>query len=142
MSRSSPVTLNHPDALRGFVLAVHGQAGIRWAVEGTNVGREFRHRTEDDGPGIDSALVTLRSLPGRTVSENAVVGAEAAARQRRRGDSMTWFHWLLIALFALEPFLKILLIGSPRKPITRADAAFALVVNALLIWCVVAIATP
>lgn len=46
---------------------------------------------------------------------------------------MTWFHWVLVALFALSSIGRILLIGKERKPITPGQAAVGVLVDGLFI---------
>jgi hypothetical protein len=45
---------------------------------------------------------------------------------------MTWFHWLLVVLFAVKAVARIGMIGEPRQPITKGDAFVGVVVNVLL----------
>lgn len=47
---------------------------------------------------------------------------------------MTWFHWLLVAIFALDGLLSIAMINEPRRPTTTSTAIFSVIVCALLIW--------
>jgi hypothetical protein len=50
---------------------------------------------------------------------------------------MSWFRWLLVALFALEIVGRTLVIGKPREPWTPKDAAAAIIINGLMIVGVV-----
>lgn len=47
---------------------------------------------------------------------------------------MGWFPVLLIGLFVLEIFGKVLLVGRGRGPYSTSEAVGTLVGNALLIW--------
>lgn len=51
---------------------------------------------------------------------------------------MHWFNWLLIAMLGLTAVLKVLIIGEPRKPLTRGIVAADLIVAGLLIAGIVA----
>ena len=47
---------------------------------------------------------------------------------------MTWFHWLVIAIWAIGPIGTIARIGNQRKPLDKADAVIHVILGALLIW--------
>ena len=46
---------------------------------------------------------------------------------------MTWFGWLLIALWAANPLVTIYKIGDRRETITRKNAMFSVIFAGLLI---------
>lgn len=54
---------------------------------------------------------------------------------------MTWYVWLVVALIAVSSMLTIASIGKPRKPMTSGTAVWVLLVNAALVWAIVAGAT-
>jgi hypothetical protein len=47
---------------------------------------------------------------------------------------MTWFHWLVVALWTMSIAAHIALIGTPRGPYTKELALGTLITNGLLIW--------
>lgn len=47
---------------------------------------------------------------------------------------MTWFHWVLISVFAISALGQVLLIGEERKPITPGGACAGILVNGFLIF--------
>lgn len=46
---------------------------------------------------------------------------------------MTWFGWVLVAMWSLNPFIVVYRLGKPREPYDNGDAAAAILVSALLI---------
>jgi hypothetical protein len=47
---------------------------------------------------------------------------------------MTWFHWLVVALWIIEIAAHIATIDEPRKPRDKGGAIAVLLLNGLLIW--------
>ena len=44
-----------------------------------------------------------------------------------------YFVWMVIALLAINAIGKVIIIDVPREPVTRASAAFTVLVNGALI---------
>lgn len=54
---------------------------------------------------------------------------------------MIWYAWAIVALLVLGAIANILLIDRPRGPITHGSAVANVIVNVLIIWGVVSLAT-
>lgn len=54
---------------------------------------------------------------------------------------MVWFAWVLVAVCALNAAANVLYIGKDREPITPGNALAICVVNGLIAWAVIALAT-
>ncbi len=54
---------------------------------------------------------------------------------------MTWFGIVLVSAIIVSTLLAILGIDEPRQPITTGLALWITVINALVIWGIVAVGT-
>ncbi len=55
--------------------------------------------------------------------------------------TMTWFGIVLVSAIIVSTLLAILGIDEPRQPITTGLALWITVINALVIWGIVAVGT-
>jgi len=46
---------------------------------------------------------------------------------------MTWFDWVLVALFASSALVNVAIVDKPREPITPQAATFIVLVNGLVV---------
>jgi hypothetical protein len=49
-------------------------------------------------------------------------------------EGLTWFHWLWLSMTAVGVVAKVCMSDVPREPITKYQAAAAVVIEALMLW--------
>lgn len=54
---------------------------------------------------------------------------------------MTWYAWAIVAVYVAAALATVNSIGQPRRPMTPGIAAAVLLVNGLIVWGVVSLAS-